>query len=304
MTSRKKQNTSKNLLRSRLIRRAKHWFVPHRGNKYHPHIIRWQGLAVTALVSLTTHVMYGYVTTGQFAVLGKSVTISTSELQILTNQARSRSGIAPLEIDSKLNQAATKKAEDMIANNYWSHESPQGVSPWHWIEQSGYAYEVAGENLAKNYSDAESVMQAWMSSATHKENIMNPRYTSVGFAVVEGVINAKINTIVVAYYAAPITAQASVKGASIDYSQAAVVTSFNNPLIYLGGLIKNLSPVTLGVLSGMILMIVVASAAHLSREYLPANIKKSWKKHHGLYKAIGLTVVASMILIGSSGSYL
>lgn len=293
-----KRNISKK--NERLALRLKHWFVPHKGNKYHPHIIRWQALVITAIVSLSTHIVYGYISTGQFAVLGKTVTISTSELQTLTNKVRKDHGLKLLEADPRLSQAAVKKAEDMIANNYWSHNSPQGVSPWYWIEQSGYSYAVAGENLAKNYSDAASVMDAWMSSSAHRDNIINPKFSSVGFAVVEGVINMKINTIVVAYYAAPTDLVADVKGANTESLLS--VTSFNNPLVYIGGIIKNMSPVTIGVLVGIGMMIVVASLAHLSREYLPVRVKKSWKKHHGLYKAVGLSVVATILIIMSSGT--
>lgn len=281
----------------------KHWFVPHKGNKYHPHIIRWQGLVLTAAVSLTTHMVYGYVTTGQFAVLGNSVTISTSSLVEYTNQQRIDKGLGVLQPDSRLNEAATKKAEDMISNNYWSHNSPSGVSPWYWIEQSGYSYSIAGENLAKNYSDARSVVDAWMISSAHRDNILNPKYTSVGFAVVEGVIDAKINTIVVAYYAAPSSGVASVKGDSTALESSST-TAFSNPIVYIGGSIKNMSPVTIGVLAFMSLMIVAAGLAHLSRHYLPKSVKNTWKRHHGLYKAMGISIAATLLIILSSGSYI
>lgn len=283
--------------------KLKHWFVPHKGNKYHPHIIKWQGLALTAAVSITTHLVYGYVTTGQFAVLGNSVTISTSSLVEYTNQQRADKGLDLLQQDTRLNEAATKKAEDMISNNYWSHNSPSGTSPWFWIEQSGYSYSIAGENLAKNYSDAKSVVDAWMVSSAHRENILNPGYKSVGFAVVEGVIGAKINTIVVAYYAAPLSDVAAVKGESTAIDNSSIIT-FNNPLVYIGGTIKNMSPVTIGVLAFMSLMVVVAGLAHLSRHYLPASVRKTWKRHHGLYKAVGISVAATLLIILSSGSYI
>lgn len=303
-----KQKTKKTKIvnkKARVKKSLKHWLIPHKGNKYHPHIIRWQGLALTAAVSLTTHLVYGYVSTGHFAVLGKSVTISTSQLQTLTNQNRVENGLNALELDSRLSAAATKKAEDMITNNYWSHNSPSGASPWYWIDQAGYSYSVAGENLAKNYGDAEAVMAAWMSSSTHRDNILNPRFTSVGFAVGQGVIDMKINTVVIAYYASPISEGAAVKGATTNLpSDIATTTSYNNPLIYAGGLIKNLSPATIGLLLVIMTMIIVASLSHLSKDYLPSGVRKSWKRHHGLYKAVGLSVVATIIIVMSSGSYI
>lgn len=296
----KKTKRSKSTRKKSLGYLAKHLFVPHKGNNYHPHAIRWQAILLTAAVSITTHIAYGYFTTGQFAVLGKSVTISISELQELTNKARSQNNLPAVELDSRLSEAAVLKGEDMIANNYWSHNSPKGLSPWHWIEQSGYSYAIAGENLAKNYPDASSVMNAWMGSSTHRDNILNPKYTSVGFAVVEGVIDMKVNTIVVAYYAAPTEAVAAVKGDSINLTDQNI-TSFNNPLIYIGSIIKSMNPITIGVLAGMGVMIVVASLAHLSRHYLPIKVRKSWQRHHGLYKAIGITIAATILIIVSAG---
>lgn len=300
MLKNKTKRSKKSNKKSSLGKLAKHLFVPHKGNKYHPHIIRWQAIALTAAVSLTTHIAYGYFTTGQLAVLGKTVTISTTELEDLTNKARAQSNLPALELNNQLSEAAVKKGEDMIANNYWSHNSPKGLSPWHWIEQSGYSYAIAGENLAKNYPDASSVMNAWMSSSTHRDNILNPKYTSVGFAVVEGVIDMKINTIVVAYYAAPTEATAAVKGDSINLTDQNL-TSFNNPLVYVGTVIKGMNPITIGVLAGMTVMIVVASLAHLSRHYLPVKVRNTWRRHHGLYKAIGITVAATILIIISAG---
>lgn len=295
-----KTNKNKKLKKSYPGKFFKHVFVPHKGNKYHPHLIRWQGIALTAAISLTMHIAYGYFSTGQLAVLGKTVNISTSELQNLTNKARQENALPLLEPDTRLSEAAVKKAEDMIANNYWAHNSPKGLSPWHWIEQSGYSYAVAGENLAKNYPDASSVMDAWMSSSAHRDNILNPKYTNVGFAVVEGVMNMKINTVVVAYYAAPTDLASAVKGDSVDLTDQSIM-SFNNPLTYMGSVIKSLSPVTIGVLAGMAVMIVVASLAHLSRHYLPLKVRKSWRKHHGLYKAIGVAIAASILIVISIG---
>jgi hypothetical protein len=282
----------------------KHLVVPHKGNDFHPHIIRWQGLAVTAVVSVLMHIGYGYITTGQFAVLGKSTTISINDLADKTNEVRTDNKLKALTIDQRLNKAAQDKADDMIKNNYWSHESPSGVTPWHWIEQNGYSYDVAGENLAKNYSDASEVMNAWMQSETHKQNIMNQKFTAMGFAVADGVVGAKITTIIVAYYAAPLNTSAAVSTASSSVLGVNSYTSYNNPLVYVGGIIKNMSPMTIGLLVLIAGLIIVSTSSHVLREYLPKKVQKSWKKYHGLIKAVGLSVVAATLLIYSSGSSL
>lgn len=287
-----------------LKRNLKHLLVPHKGNGYHPHIIRWQGLAVTAGVSILMHIGYGYITTGQFAVLGKSTTISIRELADKTNEVRTQNKLQALTIDERLNTAAQNKADDMIKNNYWSHESPTGVTPWHWIDQAGFSYDVAGENLAKNYSDASEVMSAWLDSETHRQNILNQKFTSMGFAVSDGVINAKITTIIVAYYATPLNASVSTKIPSGSVLGANSYTAYNNPLVYMGGIVKNMNPMTIGLLILILGLIMVSASSHILREYLPKNIQRSWKKHHGLIKAVSLSFVAAVLLIYSGGSSL
>jgi hypothetical protein len=295
---------TKRKVSSSFLDTLKHLLVAHKGNNYHPHIIRWQGLALTAGISLIMHVCYGYVTTGQFAVLGKTTTISISELASKTNDIRKSNKLSALNIDERLNTAAQNKADDMIKNNYWSHESPSGVTPWHWIDQAGYSYDIAGENLAKNYSDSSEVMRAWLASETHKQNILNQKFTSMGFAVSEGVIGAKITTIIVAYYAAPLTTTPISKVSSGAVLGANSYTSYNNPLVYIGGIIKNMSPMTIGLLMLILGLIIVSAISHILREYLPKKIQKSWKKQHGLIKAVSLSVLAAALLIYSGGSSL
>jgi hypothetical protein len=85
----------------------------------------------------------------------------------------------------------------MFAKNYWAHNSPTGTTPWDFITASGYKYVVAGENLAKNFSTSQAVVNAWMASPTHKDNIVKPSYKEIGFAVVNGTLNGEETTLVV-----------------------------------------------------------------------------------------------------------
>jgi len=96
---------------------------------------------------------------------------------------------------AKLNQAAQLKAENMVANNYFNHTSPSGISPWYWFTKVGYNYKYAGENLAIGFFDSQEVYQAWLNSPEHRANIVNPNYTEVGTAVLSGF--GSNNTIVV-----------------------------------------------------------------------------------------------------------
>ena len=147
-----------------LKRRIKHLLVPHAANQYRPHLIRWQGLAIVAVLALCVQIGYSTLSSGKVAVLGRTSTISSTELLDKTNAERMLEGLPSLTINAKLNDAAFMKAKDMFAYNYWAHESPTGVTPWKWLGDAEYDYDVAGENLAKNYTDASSTVAAWMAS--------------------------------------------------------------------------------------------------------------------------------------------
>ena len=277
----------------------KHFLIPHKSNNYKPHAIRWQSLTLTATVSLLTHASYVYFTTGQIGVLGKTVQVDISSLADETNSIRKENNLAELVVDKNLSIAAQSKADDMIKNNYWSHNSPSGKTPWDFIHQTGYKYQSAGENLAKNYPDSGNIIEAWMSSETHRQNILNKEFTSMGFGSAEGVINAKINTIVVAYYAKssdaklPISSTRDVLGVR-DYSYT------NNPLTYIGSLIKNLNPITIGTIVMIVSLIIIAFISHLFRDYVPKNIQKSWLRHHAILKAGLLVIVLFAIVVFSN----
>jgi len=118
----------------------------------------------------------------------------------LVNKERISQGLNSIIENSVLSQAAENKINDMIKNDYFAHTSPSGVSPWHWIENSGYDYKYAGENLAINFTTAESQHKAWMESETHRKNILNPSYQEIGIAVAKGKVNGSFATIVVQFF--------------------------------------------------------------------------------------------------------
>jgi len=115
----------------------------------------------------------------------------------LVNEARKERGVGELIENEKLSRAAERKVEDMVEKDYFSHNSPAGVTPWHWIEEEGYDYDYAGENLAMDFTSARKMHSSWMASPTHRANILNKKYKEIGVAVREGTIDNH-QTIVVA----------------------------------------------------------------------------------------------------------
>jgi len=136
----------------------------------------------------------------------------------LVNKERKFRNLEILKENSQLFEAARKKSEDMISNNYFAHTSPGGLTPWHWIEESGYDYIYAGENLAINFSSAEEQHKAWMESLEHRKNIINSKYKEIGVAVKKGNINGKEAVVTVQIFGAR-------EASAIALSQASEVKS-------------------------------------------------------------------------------
>lgn len=130
-------------------------------------------------------------------VLGYATDINIQQLLTTTNAERTAAGLNALSLNSQLSEAAARKAQDMFAKGYWAHNSPTGSTPWDFISGSGYKYVVAGENLAKNFSNSQAVVSAWKASPTHWANIIKPSYKEIGFAVVNGKLNGEETTLVV-----------------------------------------------------------------------------------------------------------
>lgn len=119
------------------------------------------------------------------------------------NQARKTAGLPALTFDETLTQAATAKARDMVTAGYFNHVSPAGRLPWDFISSQDYAFMAAGENLAINFSDADSVIQAWLASDTHRNNILNPIFTHTGITIMTENSSSGPKTIIVQLFSRP-----------------------------------------------------------------------------------------------------
>ncbi len=98
----------------------------------------------------------------------------------LTNQERAKNGLPALKLDVELSKVAREKSKDMQTKNYFSHTSPTYGSPFDMMKAYGISYRAAGENIAMGQRSPEEVVQAWMNSQGHRENIMNPNFTHIG----------------------------------------------------------------------------------------------------------------------------
>ncbi len=102
----------------------------------------------------------------------------------LINEHRIKQGLKPLQKDEKLINAALEKSKHMVEHDYFKDTSPEGVKWSNFISDAGYNYISAGENIAIGFTSADNLVNAWMNSSTHRDNILNEEFTSFGMASV------------------------------------------------------------------------------------------------------------------------
>jgi hypothetical protein len=181
-----------------MLKFLKHLLVPHSGNNHRAKILHHSSLAVIILTLFFVTFAANLVKKSHPEILGVSYSISENDLIVLVNAQRQSKGLSPLSLRSELSDAARRKAADMFQKNYWAHFSPDGsTSPWEFIRAAGYNYQFAGENLAKGFTDSSSIVSAWMSSETHRANILSDKYREVGFAIVPGTLQGEETVLVV-----------------------------------------------------------------------------------------------------------
>jgi hypothetical protein len=146
---------------------------------------------------------------GKSAVLGYATDMSIQSLLDDTNQQRISNGIGALALNGQLDNAAQAKANDMSARDYWSHNTPDGQTPWTFMTAAGYDYQLAGENLAYGFATASDTLTGWMNSPGHRANILNGGYTEVGFGYINiaNYQGSGPETLVVAMYGTPASGQ-------------------------------------------------------------------------------------------------
>ncbi len=180
-----------------IAHKLRHWFTPHTTNNFRAKLLHNSGIFALIGIVFATNLLIRLIDSPRLDILGFTSSINVDEVVRATNQERVGSGLPALSYNEKLADAARRKADDMLKENYWAHTSPSGKSPWTWFQAAGYSYLFAGENLAKDFGDTSRMMSAWMASPTHKENIVNSKYTEIGVAVVPGSLQGSDTVLVV-----------------------------------------------------------------------------------------------------------
>jgi hypothetical protein len=285
-------------------RALKQLLIPRAENNYRPHLVRRWGLLAVLLISLAVNGAYFFVKNRE--ILGDQDGITVAKLLIDTNKARIDEHLSQLNINAELTLAATNKANDMLAKDYWSHNAPDGATPWQFVDAAGYSYSLAGENLARGFANADTVVAAWLASPSHRANVLDPSYTDVGFAVVSGKMNGQTTTLVVAMYGCPIEASgmlgASSRSGEVDgATRVGVIETSDSLWTHLQRGMHDLTPSLIFTLVLLGLVTCVALLAHAYRLYLPVGMLQTWYRHHALVKICLVAVLAAGAILSYGG---
>jgi uncharacterized protein YkwD len=109
-----------------------------------------------------------------------------SEVLAAVNAERKKAGAHPLKPNSRLDQAAQRHAQDMLARHYFAHESPEGKTVRERARAAGYDWWAIGENIAEGQLSVGEVMDTWMHSPGHRRNILDPNYRELGVGLALG----------------------------------------------------------------------------------------------------------------------
>ncbi|MET8154465.1 CAP domain-containing protein, partial [Actinoplanes sp. NPDC005259] len=101
----------------------------------------------------------------------------------LVNQHRRRGGCGEVTVDRRLILAANRHASDMARRGYFAHEDLSGDRAGDRVEAAGYQWSRYGENIARGQESVFEVVDGWMHSPEHRENIMDCRLHQVGLGL-------------------------------------------------------------------------------------------------------------------------
>jgi uncharacterized protein YkwD len=133
---------------------------------------------------------------------GQYSSASEKQLVALTNQSRAAAGLKALKVDSTLTSVARWRSKDMIQRDYFSHDIPGFGKVFKKLDQKGYCYKVAGENIGwNNYPDDEATAQIhemFMGSSGHRANILGKTWDVIGIGAYKGPDGKKMWTVLFA----------------------------------------------------------------------------------------------------------
>jgi len=119
----------------------------------------------------------------------------------LVNAERAAHGCAPLKISDQLTEAAERESRNMATRHFFNHTDPDGATPGARVKDTGYVYQMIGENIVADTDDPDAAVDAWMNSPGHRANILTCAFRETGIAVYEQDDDAPVDGVPGAYRA-------------------------------------------------------------------------------------------------------
>lgn len=187
--------------------KLKDFFIPHKGNNYHPKSLHpkrvlFHALAALAVKGVVLLLVFFYPLSAWMTL---DVAAGEAKKVIaLTNELRDSLSLPVLKESARLDQAAIDKVEDMFLDQYFAHTSPKGIDLSYWLKQANYkGYVVAGENLAMGYENAVEVVAAWKKSPTHYANLIDENFSEIGVGMTGGIFKNQETVLTAQYFGLP-----------------------------------------------------------------------------------------------------
>lgn len=219
--------------------------------------------------------------------------ISSEKIVELTNHAREIDKVKPLTVSAKLQTAAQEKADDMLKNQYFSHTTPDGKTPWSFMNTQKYYFLYAGENLAMQYDSAERVVESWMQSAAHRDNLLSKRFTEIGVGTAHGIYQGAQTTVVVQMFGRPFASP--VRGMSLAKQgrAAAISDSEGGYTDDYGTASNSASPMSgLALVTQIYFYVILFLLAHITFRYF-------WLQHYRDRRLTFYTIGTFVILVST-----
>lgn len=248
-----------------MLKTLSHLFTPNPHNNYKAKTLHLSSLSIFMLLIMFSQLFFSVLVKTMPGVLGVTSSVNAQELVTLTNLKREEQSLPALSLNDDLVKAAALKAGDMIAKNYWAHTSPDGQSPWTWFEDAHYRYVYAGENLARDFGDSNSVVEAWMNSPTHRDNLLSSRYRDMGIAVVEADFQGQPTTLVVQLFGTKVAQGLPVVAGQIGESAEAVLAEVSGEPLWPQLSAFNLTKATSIALTSILLLAMVLDTIFITR---------------------------------------
>ena len=122
-----------------------------------------------------------------------------AEILKLINKVRADHGLSQLQVVQSLTDIARTRCSDMVSRGYFSHYTPEGTTFFNIMRNAGIGWSNAGENLGNatpaGYGSPSAFINAWMNSASHRDNMLRGHYRLIGVGVVDGGGRRVITTI-------------------------------------------------------------------------------------------------------------